>query len=81
MAINRADKLGFSDIKELFEDDLEERPDPNVRPYSEVLIPFAWAFYYLKEGSEFEDALKNILSHGGDTKANAAVVAGMVGAA
>ena len=56
-------------------------PDPNVRPYSDVLIPFTWAFYYLKNGYTFERALRDILLQGGDTRANAAVVAGMIGAA
>jgi ADP-ribosylglycohydrolase len=56
-------------------------PDPNVRPYSDVLIPFSWAFYYLKNDYSFENALRDILSRGGDTRANTAVVGGMIGAA
>ena len=40
-----------------------------------------WAFYYLKNQTSYNDALKDILKRGGDTDTNAAIVGGLLGAA
>ena len=39
-----------------------------------------WAFYYLKKQDSYEDSIRNILSRGGDTDTNAAIVGGLLGA-
>jgi ADP-ribosyl-[dinitrogen reductase] hydrolase len=44
-------------------------------------IAFVWAFYYLKNGYTYRDALEHILLQGGDTDTNAAIVGGLLGAA
>jgi ADP-ribosylglycohydrolase len=36
--------------------------------------------YYLKDCTNYEDAIKDILSKGGDTSMNAAIVGGLIGA-
>jgi len=43
-------------------------------------IAFHWGFFYLKNNIPYEDAIKNILSKGGDTDTNAAIVGGLLGA-
>ena len=43
-------------------------------------IAFHWSFLYLKIDFPFEDAIFNILSNGGDTDTNAAIVGGLLGA-
>ena len=40
-----------------------------------------WSFFYLFKNYSYEDAIKDIVSKGGDTKGNAAVVGGLLGAA
>jgi ADP-ribosylglycohydrolase len=61
-------------------DDVSEMPDPNYRPISFIKIAFCWAFYYLKNNFSFEDAIRDIISRGGDTSINAAIVGGLIGA-
>ena len=56
-------------------------PLPHYRPISYLKTPILWAFYYLKHDYNFNDAIKHILSKGGDTAANAAIVGGLIGAA
>jgi hypothetical protein len=55
-------------------------PPPHQRPLSNVKIPFVWAFYYLKNDFTILNALRDILVRGGDTKNNAAIVGGLIGA-
>ena len=54
---------------------------PHERPISNVKVGFVWAFYYLKNEFTFKDALQSIISKGGDTASNAAIVGGLIGAA
>ena len=61
-------------------DDLSEMPDPNFRPISFIKIAFCWAFYYLKKNFSYELAIRDIISRGGDTSMNAAIVGGLIGA-
>ena len=76
---------GFSTVKYWIENDLEldplkELPTPHYRPVYYVKVPILWALYYLKNCTKYEDALKDILSRGGDTSMNAAIVGGLIGA-
>ena len=50
-------------------------------PNNYFKIPFCWAFYYLKQEREFNDALRDIIKRGGDTMLNASIVGGLIGAA
>jgi len=81
----RARVSGCSTIKYWIENDIEidesEMPLPHYRPISYLKTPILWAFYYLKHDYNFNDAIKHILSKGGDTAANAAIVGGLIGAA
>ncbi len=43
-------------------------------------IAFHWAFTYLKNKIPYELAIRDILSRGGDTDTNAAIVGGLIGA-
>ncbi len=61
-------------------DDVDELPDPNLRPISYIKIAFCWSFYYLKQNFTFENAIRDIISRGGDTSMNAAIVGGLIGA-
>ena len=45
-----------------------------------LMIAFKWAFYYLFKETSYEDAIREILSKGGDTDTNAAIVGGLLGA-
>ena len=55
-------------------------PIPHYRPLSYVKVSILWAFYYLKHDFAYNDAVKNIISKGGDTQANAAIIGGLIGA-
>ena len=44
-------------------------------------IAFAYAFYYLKEKMEYRTAIEEMITKGGDTDTNAAIVGGLIGAA
>lgn len=56
-------------------------PVPHYRPISYVKTAILWSLYYLRKDSSFEEAVKDIISRGGDTKNNAAIVGGLIGAA
>ena len=56
-------------------------PVPHYRPITYIKAPILWAFYYLKHEYTYEKAMKDILSRGGDTQANGAIVGGLLGAA
>jgi len=55
-------------------------PDPNTEPIDQIKIPFLWSIYYLRKNLTFDEAVKDIISKGGDTRSNAAIVGGLVGA-
>ena len=76
---------GYSTVKYWIENDIEldplkELPIPHYRPVSYVKVPILWALYYLKNCTKYDDALKDILSRGGETSMNAAIVGGLIGA-
>jgi hypothetical protein len=61
-ANRRARVSGFSTIKYWIENDvdvndIDEMPKPNYRPISYIKTSILWAFYYLKNDFEYEDAL------------------------
>jgi len=56
-------------------------PIPHYRPISYVKTAILWSLYYLSKDSTYEDAVKDIISRGGDTKNNAAIVGGLIAAA
>ncbi len=49
-------------------------------PISYIKKPFLWSLYYLKNNKTYEEAITDIVSKGGDTQRNAAIVGGMIGA-
>ena len=67
----RARITGLSTIKYWMENEIEindsDLPIPHYRPLSYVKVSILWAFYYLKHDYTFNDAVKNIISKGGDT--------------
>ncbi len=80
-----ARKTGCSTIKYWIENDIEkdpeeEMPKPHYRPISYVKVSILWALYYLKQSMKYEETLTDILSKGGDTSMNAAIVGGLIGA-
>ena len=62
-------------------EDIEEMPIPHHIPISYIKKPFLWSLYYLKNNKTYEEAITDIISRGGDTQRNAAIVGGMIGAA
>ncbi len=67
----RARITGLSTIKYWMENEIEindsDLPIPHYRPLSYVKVSILWAFYYLKHDYTYNDAVKNIISKGGDT--------------
>lgn len=59
---------------------MDEMPVPHERPVSYLKNSFIWAFFYLKNGYTYYDALSDIIKRGGDTSINGAVVGGLIGA-
>ena len=57
-----------------------ELPIPHYRPLSYIKVSILWAFYYLKHDFTFDKAVRSIISKGGDTQANAAIIGGLIGA-
>lgn len=55
-------------------------PKPHYRPISYVKTAILWSLYYLRKDSTYEEAVKDIISKGGDTKNNAAIVGGLIAA-
>ncbi len=78
---------GISTINDLIKDclkdsnDFDEMPNPSERPMRHIRISFLWSLYYLKNNYSFEKAIEDIISRGGNTRTNAAIVGGLVGAA
>ncbi len=56
-----------------------QMPIPNSEPTSSVKIPFLWSLYYLKNDLNYDEAVNDIVSRGGDTRNNAAIVGGLLG--
>jgi ADP-ribosylglycohydrolase len=40
-----------------------------------------WSLYYLRKNKTYEEAIKDMISRGGDTRSNAAIVGGLIGTA
>ena len=85
-AKERANITGMSSISYWIEnqieaaDDFEEMPEPHERPISYIKTPLLWCLYYLKHEKPFQHAIRDIISRGGDTRKNAAIVGGLLGA-
>ncbi|TNV79665.1 hypothetical protein FGO68_gene3774 [Halteria grandinella] len=60
--------------------EVENFPQPSQDPQGFLKIAFVWAFYYLKVGMPYQDAIYDILQRGGDTDTNAAILGGLLGA-
>ena len=56
-------------------------PMPHNIPIDYIKVSFLWCLYYLKKNCSYEEALKDMVSRGGDTRNNAAIVGGLIGAA
>ena len=84
---NRARVTGLSTIKYWIDNDIEasndtsEMPIPHYRPISYIKVPILWSLYYLRNDFTYEAAIKDIISRGGDTRGNAAIIGGLIGAA
>lgn len=81
----RAMITGHSTIKYWIENDIDadntdEMPKPHNRPINFIKTSLLWAFYYLKNEFEFNEALEDILMKGGATMANATIVGGLIAA-
>jgi ADP-ribosyl-[dinitrogen reductase] hydrolase len=55
--------------------------DPSGHSIGYLKIAFQWAFFYLKNKATYYDAVSDMISQGGDTDTNAAIVGGLIGAA
>lgn len=83
----RAKITGLSTIKYWIENDIEaseedeEMPIPHYRPISYIKTALLWCLFYLRKNVSYEEAVKDIISRGGDTRSNAALVGGLIGAA
>jgi ADP-ribosyl-[dinitrogen reductase] hydrolase len=74
LAQDNAEVLGWLD-------DAEAGRLPAAEPLMGfVRIAFTHAFYHLRQGTSFEQALASTLALGGDTDTNACIVGGLVGA-
>jgi ADP-ribosylglycohydrolase len=56
-------------------------PKVHYRPLNYIKTAILWSLYYLRNGSTYEEAVKDIISRGGDTTKNAAIVGALMGAA
>jgi hypothetical protein len=61
--------------------DTSEMPIPHYRPVSYIKVSILWSLYYLRNDFTYEAAIKDIISKGGDTRSNAAIIGGLIGAA
>ena len=61
--------------------DTEEMPEPHYLPISFIKVSLLWSLYYLRNNFTYEEAIKDIILRGGDTRSNAAIVGGLIGAA
>ena len=48
-------------------EDEDEMPFPHYRPTSFIKIPIMWAFYFLKNDFQFDEAIRHIIKKGGET--------------
>jgi ADP-ribosyl-[dinitrogen reductase] hydrolase len=78
---------GLSTVKYWIENDIEasqedeEMPFPHYRPISYIKTALLWSLFYLRKNEQYEEAVRDIISRGGDTRTNAALVGGLIGAA
>jgi ADP-ribosylglycohydrolase len=56
-------------------------PKVHYRPLNYIKTAILWSLYYLRNGFTYEEAVKDIISKGGDTTKNAAIVGALMGAA
>jgi len=56
-------------------------PVPHYRPISYIKTALLWSLFYLRKNVTYEEAVKNMISKGGDTRMNAGLVGGLIGAA
>jgi ADP-ribosylglycohydrolase len=56
-------------------------PIPHYRPINYIKTAILWSLFYLRKGSTYEEAVKDIILRGGDTRNNAAIVGALMGAA
>jgi len=70
-----------TELEEIF-DDIEHgiEPQTTVKP-GWLRTAFYYSYKYLKEGYTYYEAIKKVISLGGDTDTNACIVGGMIGAA
>ena len=71
---------GAVEVSEWLDDALHGRLPAAFPQAGFVRYAFTYAFYYLAQGSRFEDAIYRTLLEGGDTDTNACIVGGLVGA-
>jgi ADP-ribosylglycohydrolase len=45
-----------------------------------VKTSFLWSLYYLRKNFTYDEAINDIVSRQGDTRCNAAIVGGLIGA-
>ena len=55
-------------------------PKPHERPIIHLNYSFLWSFYYIKNSVRYYDGISDIISKGGETSMNAAIVGGLLGA-
>lgn len=83
----RARITGLSTIKYWIENDIEashddeEMPVPHYRPISYIKTALLWSLFYLRKNVTYEEAVKGMISKGGDTRMNAGLVGTLIGAA
>ena len=58
----------------------ESKLIPAHKDIGHIMIAFEYAFFYLKNNIEYEEAIRRMLKQGGDTDTNAAIVGGLLGA-
>jgi ADP-ribosylglycohydrolase len=68
----RAKVSSFSTVKFWIESNIDmedeaEMPFPHYRPTSFIKIPIMWAFYFLKNDYQFDEAIRHIIKKGGET--------------
>jgi ADP-ribosylglycohydrolase len=71
---------GAVEVSEWLDDALHGRLPAAFPQAGFVRYAFTYAFYYLAQGSRFEDAIYRTLLEGGDTDTNACIVGGLLGA-
>ena len=68
------------EVTEWMESIITRKPGPTFPLEGFVKHAFSHAFYHLRCGNRYEDAIAQILECGGDTDTNACIVGGLIGA-